>query len=167
MDELQSTLANIDRRRLLQFGAAGLGGMALADLSASEQAPERQAHHRARARRVIYLFQSGGPSQVDLFDHKPALAKHHGEDIFKLVEKQGRLTGFTNQHKAHPVIASKYRFAQHGENGAWVSELLPHMSKTTDQWCTLRGVGTIPVNSEADRIRVERFDEAHVNHRRV
>ena len=148
MDELQSTLAGIDRRRMLQLGAAGLGGMALADLQAAEGPATERGHHAARAKRVIYLFQSGGPSQVDLFDHKPALQKHHGKDIFSLVEQQGRLTGFTNKHKIHPVIASKYKFAQHGDNGAWVSELLPHMSEITDQVCTLRAVSTTPVNHD-------------------
>lgn len=141
-------MASIDRRRMLQIGAAGLGGIALADLQAGQGIPSPRAHHPAKAKRVIYLFQSGGPSQVDLFDHKPALQKYRGKDIFKLVERHGRLTGFTNKHKIHPVIPSKYRFAQHGENGAWVSELLPHMSKITDQLCTLRGVSTTPVNHD-------------------
>ena len=96
--------------------------------------PEKgRALHKARAKRIIYLFQSGGPSQVDLFDYKPTLARFHGQDIFKLVEQQGRLTGFTNQHKQHPVIKSRYKFARFGNNGAWVSELLPHMSGIVDE----------------------------------
>lgn len=148
MSELESSLGTIDRRRMLQLGAAGLGGIALADLQAAQFVPERADHHRARAKRVIYLFQSGGPSQVDLFDHKPALAEHHGKDIFQLVEKEGRLTGFTDKHKTHPVIGSKYKFAQHGENGAWVSELLPHLAKITDEVCTIRSTSTKPVNHD-------------------
>lgn len=147
MSELEQTLNTMNRRRMLQLGSAGLGGMALADLLAGEQG-NGQANHAARAKRVIYLFQSGGPSQVDLFDPKPALAKHHGKDIFKLVPQKGRLTGFTDKHKIHPVIASKYKFAQHGENGAWVSELLPHLSKITDEFCTIRSVSTTPVNHD-------------------
>ena len=160
MHELNSTLADIDRRRFLKLGAAGLGGMALADLEAAQgsttshthRAPDAHRppspHHAPAAKRVIYLFQSGGPSQVDLFDNKPALEKFHGQDIFKLVEQAGRLTGFTNSHKIHPVINTKYKFARHGENGASVSELLPHMSQITDEVCTIRSVSTKPVNHD-------------------
>ena len=142
---------------MLQLGAAGLGGIAFAGLHAA-QAPSAQGaapsasrnflHHAPKAKRVIYLFQSGGPSQVDLFDYKPALAKHHGQDIFQLVKKAGRLTGFTDGHKTHPIINTKYKFAQHGQNGAWVSELLPHMSKIMNDVCTLRSVSTQPVNHD-------------------
>ena len=149
MTELESTLENISRRRMLRLGAAGLGGMALSGLQASQNtSPQTLPNHPARAKRVIYLFQSGGPSQVDLFDPKPALAKHQGEDIFKLVDQKGRLTGFTNGHKIHPVIQSKYKFSQHGGNGAWMSELLPHLSKITDEYCTIRSTSTKPVNHD-------------------
>ena len=148
MNELESTLGHIDRRRMLQLGAAGLGGIAFADLQAAQLTPQRSAHHPPRAKRVIYLFQSGGPSQVDLFDYKPALTRHHGQDIFQIVKQDGRLTGFTDKHKIHPVIDTRYKFAQHGENGAWVSELLPHLAKITDQFCTIRSTSTKPVNHD-------------------
>lgn len=148
MNELSATIDTIDRRRMLQLGAAGLGGMALADLQAAEKGGVRGVHHHAKAKRVIYLFQSGGPSQVDLFDHKPMLAKHHGEDLFKLVDKAARLTGFTKKYKSHPVIKTKFKFAQHGDNGAWVSDLLPHMSRIMDEVCTIRSVSTSPVNHD-------------------
>ncbi len=98
MKDLESTLAIIDRRRMLQIGAAGLGGMALADLQASQGARSRHAHHPAKAKRVIYLFQSGGPSQVDMFDYKPALQEHRGKEIFSFVDQQGRLT---LRHQGH------------------------------------------------------------------
>ena len=68
MNDLKSTLAKIDRRRFLRLGAAGLGGISLADLQAAENDPPQRTHHEPRAKRVIYLFQSGGPSQVDMFD---------------------------------------------------------------------------------------------------
>jgi len=151
MTELESTLAAIGRRRFLKLGAAGLGGMALAGLEAARAETEttgQGAHHTPGAKRVIYLFQSGGPSQVDLFDYKPALARYHGQDIFELVKKEGRLTGFTSGHKIHPVINTRYKFARHGENGAWVSELLPYMSGITDDVCTIRSVSTRPVNHD-------------------
>ncbi|MFN3165494.1 MAG: DUF1501 domain-containing protein [Phycisphaeraceae bacterium] len=156
MDELQHACGRIDRRRFLQLGAAGLGGMAFAGICAGEattkgaSTPTASAlpHHTPKAKRVIYLFQSGGPAQVDLFDHKPALEKFHGRDIFQLVPQKGRLTGFNNTHKTHPVINTKYKFKQHGDNGAWVSELLPYMSRITDDLCTMRGVSTTPVNHD-------------------
>ena len=88
------------------------------------------------------------PSQLDLFDHKPALEKLHGTDIFAHVEKSGRLTGFTNSHKIHPIINTRYAFRQHGESGSWVSELLPHMSGIVDDVCTIRSVSTRPVNHD-------------------
>jgi hypothetical protein len=148
--KLENKLADIDRRNFLRLGAAGLGGMALTDLRARADDPSQaqRTHHQAKAKRVIYLFQAGGPSQVDLFDYKPALEKFHGQDIFELVEKKGRLTGFTNKHKIHPVINSKYKFAQHGKCRAWVSELLPYMSKIVDDVCTIRSVSTKPVNHD-------------------
>lgn len=148
MNELRSTIATLNRRRALKLGAAGLGGMALTDMLAAERGRMPGASHPPKAKRVIYLFQSGGPSQVDLFDHKPMLAKHQGEDIFKLIPQNGRLTGFTNGQKVHPVIQTKYAFARHGKNGAWVSELLPHMSRITDEVCTIRSVSTTPVNHD-------------------
>ena len=122
--------------------------MALGSLIAEEGAAPLADHHVAKAKRVIYLFQSGGPSQVDLFDHKPALKKYHGKDIFAHVEKKGRLTGFTDKHKIHPVIDTPYTFKQHGESGSWVSELLPHMAAISDEVCTIRSVSTTPVNHD-------------------
>ena len=125
MDDLNQLCGCIDRRRFLKLGAAGLGGMAFAGISAAQPNKTLRPHHTPKAKRVIYLFQSGGPAQVDLFEHKPALEKFHGKDIFELVQQKGRLTGFNNTHKTHPIINTQYKFARHGENGAWVSELLP------------------------------------------
>jgi hypothetical protein len=148
MSELESKLADFDRRSFLKLGAAGLGGMAVSQLQASETISTGVPHHLPQAKRVIYLFQSGGPSQVDLFDYKPMLKKFHGQDIFKLVDQAGRLTGFTNKHKSHPVIDTRYKFARHGQCGAWVSELLPKMSGIVDDVCTIRSVSTKPVNHD-------------------
>ncbi len=148
--KLENQLDEIDRRHFLRLGAAGLGGIALTDIQARAEAlpPSPPAQPRARAKRVIYLFQAGGPSQVDLFDYKPKLEKFHGQDIFAMVQKKGRLTGFTNKHKIHPIIQSKYKFSQHGQCRAWVSELLPHMSKVVDEVCTIRSLSTKPVNHD-------------------
>ena len=148
MHELDSTLFRMNRRRALQTVGGGLGSMALGSLLAKDTGMTTLAHHAPTARRVIYLFQSGGPSQIDLFDHKPALKKFHGKDIFAHVEQEGRLTGFTNKHKIHPIIGTKYAFKQHGECGSWVSELLPHMGSIADDVCTIRSVSTKPVNHD-------------------
>jgi hypothetical protein len=148
MNEIESTLRLMSRRAALKTAVGGLGSMALGSLLAKGSGNDMLYHHTPKARRVIYLFQSGGPSQMDLFDYKPDLAKFHGEDIFKYVPLAGRLTGFTNEHKIHPLINTKYAFEQHGESGSWISELLPHMSRITDDVCTIRSVTTTPVNHD-------------------
>ena len=146
--EIENLWLKMNRRQALRTVGAGLGYMALGSLLADGSTTGKFSHHPARAKRIIYLFQSGGPSQVDLFDHKPALAQHHGSDIFKHVEQQGRLTGFNNNRKILPVITSKYSFAQHGETGSWTSELLPHMAGIADDLCTIRSMTTIPINHD-------------------
>ena len=148
MADLNSKLAEIDRRNFLRLGGAGLGGMAVSQLQARDANSAGLPHHRPQAKRVIYLFQSGGPSQVDLFDYKPMLRRFHGQDIFKLIDQSGRLTGFTNKHESHPVIDTRYKFARQGQCGAWVSELLPKMSGIVDDVCTIRSVSTKPVNHD-------------------
>jgi hypothetical protein len=150
MNEISTTWARINRRQALKVVGGGLGCMALHSLLADEtvSATSLLSHHPPRAKRVIYLFQSGGPSQLDLFDYKPVLKKLHGTDIFKQIKREGRLTGFTNSHKIHPIINTKYQFKQHGASGAWVSELLPHMSSIVDEVCTIRSVSTKPVNHD-------------------
>ncbi|MBT3480379.1 MAG: DUF1501 domain-containing protein [Opitutales bacterium] len=148
MNEIESTLTRMNRRQALKTIVGGLGSMALGNLLAQESAPSMLSHHRPTARRVIYLFQSGGPSQLDLFDYKPALGKFHGTDIFQYVQQKGRLTGFTDDHKIHPVINTQYSFKQYGECGSWRSELLPHMSRIVDDVCTIRSVSTTPVNHD-------------------
>ncbi|MCH2207223.1 MAG: DUF1501 domain-containing protein [Lentisphaerales bacterium] len=146
MKEVETTLNQINRRQALKMTAGGLGYMALGNLLGNEITPPLKPHHEPKAKRVIYLFQAGGPSQIDLFDYKPKLKKLHGQDIFKHVEQKGRLTGF--QGKKQPLINSKYSFKQYGECGSWVSELLPEMSKIVDDLCTIRSVSTKPVNHD-------------------
>jgi len=148
MNELESTIQNMNRRQMLKLGAAGLGGIAFSGMEAAQLSPDPLPNHSPRAKRVIYLFQSGGPSQVDMFDPKPILAQHHGKDMFSLVKQAGRLTDFNAKGAIRPVIASKYKFAQHGQNGAWMSELLPHLSKITDEYCTILSTSTTPVNHD-------------------
>jgi len=149
MDEIEQTIARMSRRQALKTVTGGLGSMALGSLLAKESKAETAIlHHKPTARRVIYLFQSGGPSQLDLFDYKPALEKFHGKDIFEYVQQKGRLTGFTDDHEIHPVINTKYSFKQYGDSGSWMSELLPHMSNIVDDVCTIRSMSTVPVNHD-------------------
>jgi hypothetical protein len=129
---------HLARTRRHFFGRAGVGLAALASLlhddlfGAAPPARPGSAglpglpHFKPRARRVIYLFQSGAPAQMDLFDHKPKLAGLRGKELPDSVRKGQRLTGMTATQSSFPVAPSKFRFARRGKCGAWVSELLPH-----------------------------------------
>src|ERR1700742_199632 len=86
----------------------------------------------ARAKRVIYLFQSGGPSQMELFDYKPRLKEFQGTDLPDSIRGGQRLTGMSATQSSFPVVPSKFQFGQHGNSGAWVSELLPHTARIAD-----------------------------------
>jgi hypothetical protein len=101
-----------------------------------------------KAKRVIYLFQSGGPSQMDLFDYKPALMGKRGEQLPDSIRKGQRLTGMTATQDRLPVAPSIYKFAQHGKSGAWVSELLPHTAGMVDDLCFIKTVNTDAINHD-------------------
>ena len=103
---------------------------------------------RPRARRVIYLFQSGAPSQLDLFDYKPGLADRQGTDLPDSIRQGQRLTGMTATQERFPVAASKFPFRQHGESGAWLSDLLPHTAKIADELCFLKTMHTEAINHD-------------------
>lgn len=148
MNEIDAFVSSVSRRRALKTIGGGIGAIALNSLLSAEEGSPSLPLFRPRAKRVIYLFQSGGPSQVDLFDYKPALEKFHGTDVFSHVARKGRLTGFTDKHKIHPVIASKYKFSQHGQCGSWGSELIPHIGSIADEVCTIRSLSTTPVNHD-------------------
>src|SRR5712692_1914522 len=124
---------SMTRRQLFSRGGAGIGIAALASLlpfeKAAGAADQELPHFAPKAKRVIFLQQFGGPSQVDLFDYKPALGKLHGTELPDSIRKGQRITGMTSVQKSLPVAASTFKFAQHGRSGAWVSELLPHMAK--------------------------------------
>src|SRR5204863_7957177 len=92
-------------------------------------------HFIPRANRVIYLFQSGGPSHLELLDYKPKLKQLHGSELPDSIRRGQRLTGMTSGQKSFPVIAPKFAFRQCGHNGTWLSELLPHTSRVIDEIC--------------------------------
>src|SRR5439155_8616786 len=105
-------------------------------------------HHRPTARRVIYLFQSGAPSQMDLFDHKPALREMRGQDLPDSIRRGQRLTAMTATQDRFPVAPSIYRFARHGRSGAWISELLPHTARIADELCFIKSMHTEAINHD-------------------
>ena len=89
-------------------------------------------HFAPKAKRVIYLFQSGAPSQMDLFDYKPRLKEFHGTELPDSVRMGQRLTGMTAAQSSFPVAPSIFKLQQHGQSGAWLSELLPHTARVAD-----------------------------------
>jgi hypothetical protein len=150
------------RRDILAGTGLGLGAAALATLlgpaaatSAAETAePTRQGglpgvpHFAPRARHVIYLCQSGGPSQLDLYDYKPQLAGRHGSELPAEIRRGQRLTSMTAAQASFPVVPSIFRFQQHGSNGTWLSELLPHTARVVDDLCILKAVHTEAINHD-------------------
>ena len=132
------------RRHFLSRASAGVGAMALASLGHGRVGPADDAarsiarlapHFAPRAKRIIYLFQSGGPSQLDLFDHKPALQDRNGEELPDSVRQGQRLTGMSGNQASLPMAGAQFKFRRHGECGMWVSELLPRTAAIVDDLC--------------------------------
>jgi uncharacterized protein (DUF1501 family) len=137
----------LGRRQFLSTFGMGLGGIALADLIQAAQNPIIGTGHPApKAKRVIFLFQSGAPSQIDLFDHKPQLIKDHGKQLPDSIRKGQRLTGMSGNQSSLPLVGSPFEFKQHGESGAWVSDLLPYTSKIADDLCFVKSMYTEAIN---------------------
>ncbi len=105
-------------------------------------------HHTPKAKRVIYLFQSGGPSHIDLIDYKPALRAHHGEDLPASIRMGQRLTGMTSGQSKFPCVAPMFEWKQHGKSGLWLSELLPHVGGVADQLCVVKSMWTEAINHD-------------------
>src|SRR5579871_780031 len=130
----------LTRRYFFGRAASGLGIAALANLLHAEEGPRGLPHFAPTAKRVIYLFQSGGPSQMDLFDYKPHLRDLAKTELPDSVRGGQRLTGMTATQTSFPVAPTVFKFAQHGNSGAWVSDLLPHFSKTVDDVCFIKSM---------------------------
>jgi hypothetical protein len=101
-----------------------------------------------KVKRVIYLFQSGAPSQIDLFDYKPGLKDRFGEELPESIRKGQRLTGMTANQDSHPVAPSTMSFAQYGESGAWICDLLPHTAEVADKLCFIKSMYTEAINHD-------------------
>ena len=144
----------LTRRTFLGQIAGGVGAAALASMRGMTPATNRTTasnlgpHFPPRAKRVIYLFQSGGPSQLDLFDYKPIYRQLHGSELPDSVRGGQRVTGMTAGQATFPVLAPPFEFARHGEHGTWISELLPHTAGIVDDLCILKGVHTDAINHD-------------------
>jgi len=134
----------LNRRSFLQRFGGGLGGVALANLLHAESG--KGLHHEAKAKRVIYLFQSGAPSQLDLFDPKPRLVEETGKELPDSVRQGQRLTGMSGNQASLPLVGSPFKFEQKGQSGQWISELLPETAKVADDLCIVNSMYTEAIN---------------------
>ncbi|MCA9136533.1 MAG: DUF1501 domain-containing protein, partial [Planctomycetales bacterium] len=154
----------IDRRHWLQSFGMGLGSIAASQLlhrDAASAAPANSpsdgipshgvinpTHRAPKAKRVIYLFQAGGPSQLETWDYKPLLNEKQGEPLPDSVRQGQRLTGMSGNQAILPLAGSIFKFNQHGKNGAWVSELMPHMAKRVDDIAIVKSMFTEAINHD-------------------
>lgn len=145
---------DVSRRGFLSRFGHGVGTMALANLlGGSAASPAASASSilpaiagAPRAKRVIFLFQAGAPSQMDLFDYKPRLNSEHGSELPESIRGGQRLTGMSVNQASLPLVGSPFKFSQHGDSGAWVSDLLPHTAKVVDNLCIVKTVYTESIN---------------------
>ncbi len=155
MDPELDDQLRLTRRQFFGLASAGIGAAALATLMSQDLraagtpgALPGLPHFAPKAKRVIYLFQSGAPSQMDLFDYKPRLDDLRGTELPDSIRMGQRLTGMTSAQASFPVAPSKFKFAQHGQCGAWVSELLPHTAKVADELCFVKSMHTEAINHD-------------------
>lgn len=160
--DLHELEKKMDRRHFLTKTAMGMGSLALGSLFLSDRlaaSPEANPvtmggglaglpHHAPSAKRIIYLFQSGGPSQLDLFDYKPKLSNMHGQDLPPSVRGEQRLTGMSANQSIFPVTRSAFTFKQYGESRAWVSELMPYTAEVVDELCFVKSMVTEQINHD-------------------
>ncbi|MFO0884161.1 MAG: DUF1501 domain-containing protein [Pirellulales bacterium] len=161
MNLFQKEQLLLTRRQLFGRTATGIGGAALAsllnpELFAAPQIPRGGVqpgilpgtHFPAKAKRVIYLVMSGGPSHIDLFDYKPKLADYFGQELPDSIRQGQRVTGMTSGQKSFPCAPSMFKFAQHGKAGTWLSELLPHTAKVVDDIAVVKSMNTEAINHD-------------------
>jgi hypothetical protein len=142
-------LPSQNRRLFLQSSALGLGSIALSNLLHAADTPSiPKPHHTPKAKRIIYLFMAGGPSQLDLFDDKPKLREFNGQDLPESVRKGQRLTGMSGNQSKLPLAGSIFKFAKAGSSGLSVSELMPHTAKMIDELCVVRSMHTEAINHD-------------------
>ncbi len=151
--ELQLLLT---RRQFFGRAATGIGAAALASLlnpslfgaDARSLGAMKTFHFAPKAKRVIYLFMSGGPSHIDLFDYKPKLVEYNGTELPASIRNGQRITGMTSGQKSFPCAASIFKFNQHGKSGTWISELLPHTASIVDDIAIVKSLNTEAINHD-------------------
>ena len=155
MDPVAELLSQETRRAFLGKSTMGLGSVALGTLLKARGADDKGAgieaglpHFAPRAKRVIYLFQSGGPSQMDLFDYKPHLAEKFGEEVPESIYPAERKTTMTSGQKSFPLAPSTFKFARHGASGTWLSDAMPHLAKVIDEVCVIKSMHTEAINHD-------------------
>jgi len=166
MEDFKKHMEFMDTRRgFLKKSALGFGSIALSSLLGPTSslygndllggAPHNNlggvlgtTHFPAKAKRVIYLFQSGGPSQLETFDYKPELAKWHGKEIPPSVQGTQRNSGMVSSQSTFPLVKSIYDFQQYGQSGAWVSEIFPYTAQVVDDLCIINSMRTDAINHE-------------------
>jgi len=146
--QLATSMLRRDFLKNSMLGSAALTALGQAGSASSLSAAERSPHFAAKAKRVIYLFQSGGPSQLELMDYKPKLKELHGTELPDSIRQGQRLTGMTSGQKSFPCVAPKFKFEQQGSNGAWFSELLPNTGHIADKLCIIRSMHTEAINHD-------------------
>ncbi|MBY0534879.1 MAG: DUF1501 domain-containing protein [Chitinophagaceae bacterium] len=147
---------NMNRRRFLSrlgvgVGSVALGSLMIPDLFGSKEKDALVAglpHFAPKAKRIIYLFQNGAPSQLDLFDYKPKLIEMFGEDLPASIRMGQRLTGMTANQAKFPLAPSAFKFDQYGQSRAWISELLPHTASVVDELCIIKSMYTEAINHD-------------------
>ncbi len=155
----QAFAEHFTRRQLFGLGAKGIGLAALSSLLKQDglAAQSKDAktggliglpHFAPKVKRVIFLHQSGGPSQIDTWDYKPALEKLHGTELPDSIRNGQRITGMTSGQSSFPCAKSIFKFAQHGKSGTWVSELLPHAASVVDDLTVIRTMNTDAINHD-------------------
>jgi hypothetical protein len=155
--ELLEHSLNLNRRKFLSklslgIGSIALGSLLIPDLFSGKSEEDMMVtglpQFAPKAKRIIYLFQNGAPSQLDLFDYKPKLQEMFGQDLPASIRQGQRLTGMTADQKKFPLAGSAFKFNQYGEAGAWMSELLPHTAKVVDDLCIIRSMYTEAINHD-------------------
>jgi hypothetical protein len=154
MNPFDQLKLNMTRRHFFAAGSNVVGAAALATLLGGRRAGATEAHHApgshfpSKVRNVIYLHMVGGPSQLDLYDYKPKMGDFYDKDLPDSVRMGQRLTTMTSGQARFPIAPSKFKFARHGKNGMWVSELLPWTAKMVDEMCFIRSMHTEAINHE-------------------
>lgn len=155
MNILQEYVQHLTRRQFFGQSAKGIGMAALASLSDGFPVHDHKTgalaglpHHEPKIKRVIFLHQSGGPSQLETFDYKPSLERLHGTELPDSVRKNQRITEMTSKQATFPCVKSAFKFSQKGKSGIWVSDLLPHTANVIDELTVIKSMNTDAINHD-------------------